>query len=140
MLISIPPVELVFYRTLLAALLLAVLLKVRGARFRLPGKITIGLLLTGILIGAHWITFFLSARVSNVSVSLVGFATIALWTSLLEPMILGKKFQWYQMLLGLLTILGLYVIFSFEFTYTWGLVLGIVSAFLGALFTVLNGK
>jgi len=140
MLISIPPVELVFYRTLLAAMLLAILLRFRGARFQLPGKITISLLLTGVLIGAHWITFFLSARVSNVSVSLVGFATIALWTSLLEPLLLNKQFQWHQVVLGLLTVLGLYVIFTFEFTYTWGLILGIVSAFLGALFTVLNAR
>jgi drug/metabolite transporter (DMT)-like permease len=37
-------------------------------------------------------------------------------------------------------IMGLYVIFRFEFEYAWGLTLGVISAFLGSLFTVLNGK
>ncbi|GJM27571.1 MAG: permease [Cyclobacteriaceae bacterium] len=139
-LITIPPVELVFYRTVLSAALLGIVLIARGTSFRLGLQTIIAIVLTGILIGAHWITFFLSARVSNVSVSLVGFATIALWTSLLEPIILRKKFRWYQVMLGFLTLFGLYVIFQFEFQFAWGLTLGIISAFLGSLFTVLNGK
>ena len=139
-LISIPPVELVFYRTLLAAALLALLLLIRGTSFKLGRKSIFSILLAGVLIGAHWITFFWSARVSNVSVSLAGFATIALWTSILEPIILKKRLQWYELFLGLAMILGLYIIFRFEFDYAWGLTLGILSAFLGALFTVLNAK
>jgi len=139
-LISIPPVELVFYRTLLAAVMLGLLLKIRGTGFRLSRTPVFYILLTGTLIGAHWITFFLSARVANVSVSLAGFATIALWTSILEPLVLKKQFRWYELFLGLVTLLGLYVIFRFEFQYAWGLTLGVISAFLGSLFTVLNGK
>lgn len=139
-LISIPVVELVFYRTLFATALLGLLLWFRGTSFKLGRYPTAHILLVGILIGAHWITFFLAARISNVSVCLAGFSTIALWTSILEPMILSKRFQWYEVLLGLITILGLYVIFRFEFEYAWGLILGVISAFLGALFTVLNGR
>jgi drug/metabolite transporter (DMT)-like permease len=139
-LISIPPVELVFYRTLLAAAMLGLLMKIRGTGFRLGRTPLLYILLAGVLIGAHWITFFLSARVANVSVSLAGFATIALWTSILEPVILKKRFYWYELFLGLLMIMGLYVIFRFEFEYAWGLTLGVISAFLGSLFTVLNGK
>ena len=139
-LISIPPVELVFYRTFLAAVMLALLLLIRGTSFRLGKRSIFYILLAGVLIGAHWITFFWSARVANVSVSLAGFATIALWTSILEPLILKKRLQWYELVLGLVMILGLYVIFRFEFDYAWGLTLAIFSAFLGALFTVLNAK
>ena len=140
MLITIPPVELVFYRTFLSAFFLALLLITRGTSFKLGNKSILHILLTGVLIGAHWITFFQSARVSNVSVSLAGFATIALWTSILEPLILAKKFQWYELLLGLVIVIGLYIIFQFEFQHAWGLTLGVISAFLGALFTVLNGR
>jgi len=139
-LISIPVVELVFYRTLLATALLGLLLWFRGISFKLGRIPTVHILLVGILIGAHWITFFLAARISNVSVCLAGFSTIALWTSILEPMILTKRFQWYEVLLGLITILGLYVIFRFEFEYARGLILAVISAILGALFTVLNGR
>ena len=139
-LISIPAVELVFYRTLISAVLLGFLLWFRGIGFKLGRLPTVHILLVGILIGAHWITFFLAARISNISVCLAGFATIALWTSILEPLILSKRFQRYELLLGLIMILGLYVIFRFEFEYAWGLTLGVISAFLGSLFTVLNAR
>lgn len=139
-LITIPPIELVFYRTLLAAAFLGLVLWARGTSFNIGRKSILYILLAGVIIGAHWITFFWSARVANVSVSLAGFATIALWTSILEPLILNKRFHWYELFLGLVMILGLYLIFRFEFEYAWGLTLGVISAFLGSLFTVLNGK
>ena len=43
-------------------------------------------------------------------------------------------------MLGLIVILGLYIIFRFEFAYAWGLTLAVISAFLVAVFTVLNRK
>ena len=139
-LISIPPVELVFYRTFLSALFLVVIIKVRGTGFNVGYQAMGYLLMAGVLVAAHWITFFWSARVANVSVSLAGFATVALWTSILEPILLKEKFYWYELVLGLLVILGLYIIFRFEFAYAWGLTLAVISAFLVAVFTVLNRK
>ena len=139
-LISIPPVELVFYRTFLSAIFLVIIIKIRGTGFDLSRQSIGYLLMAGVLVAAHWITFFWSARVANVSVSLAGFATIALWTSILEPILLKKKFHWYELVLGLVVILGLYVIFRFEFAYAWGLTLAVISALLVAVFTVLNRK
>lgn len=139
-LITIPPVELVFYRTFLSALFLVVIIKVRGTGFNLGYQAMGYLLLAGVLVASHWITFFWSARVANVSVSLAGFATVALWTSILEPILLKEKFYWYELVLGLMVILGLYIIFRFEFAYAWGLTLAVISAFLVAVFTVLNRK
>ncbi len=139
-LITIPPVELVFYRVLLSSVLLAIWLGWKKETFQVPFATLWQLLGNGVLIAGHWVTFFASARVSNVSISLAGFATIALWTSLLEPLILKRKFRWYEFFLGLVIIAGLYIIFRFQIDHAWGLCLGIISAFLGALFTVLNGK
>ncbi|MDH3709625.1 MAG: DMT family transporter [Cyclobacteriaceae bacterium] len=139
-LITIPPVELVFYRVLLSSVLLAIWLGWKKESFRVQGSTLWQLLGNGVLIAGHWVTFFASARVSNVSISLAGFATIALWTSLLEPLILKRRFRWYEFLLGLVIIAGLYIIFRFQIDHAWGLCLGIISAFLGALFTVFNGK
>jgi drug/metabolite transporter (DMT)-like permease len=42
--------------------------------------------------------------------------------------------------LGLLVITGLYIIFSFDFQYKLGLVLGIAAGFSSALFSVFNAK
>jgi len=109
-LISVPPVELVFWRTLLAAAGLAGLLAVRQQPWRLPVGAILRLLGVGALVAAHWIMFFLAARLSSVSVCLAGMATLALWTSLLEPLLLWRRVRFYEVGLGMLTMIGLYVV------------------------------
>ena len=139
-LISIPAVEMVFYRTLLAAAGLYVLLRYRGLQLW-SGKGPMGsMLLTGILIAAHWILFFAAARVSSVSICLAGMATGSLWTSILEPLVMRRPFKWYELFLGGVVILGLYVIFRFEFDHALGLSMAIASAFLSSAFTVINSR
>jgi len=140
LLITIPPVELVLYRTLFASLGLAVVLFFYRITFRIGKHGIWTLLLTGILIAGHWLLFFGSARVSNASVCLAGMATTSFWTSLLEPLILKKRVKWYEVFLGLFVIVGLYIIFHFEFDHALGLAMGIMSAMLAALFTVLNAR
>jgi drug/metabolite transporter (DMT)-like permease len=139
-LISVPPVELVFWRTLLAASGLAVLLVARRQPWRVAGREALKMLGIGTLVAAHWITFFLAARLSSVSVCLAGLATLALWTSLLEPLVLWRRVRLYEVGLGLLTMVGLYLVSQAELDQMAGLLVAIVSAGLSALFSVLNSK
>lgn len=139
-LISIPAVEIVFYRTLLATTALGVLLYARKRAFRI-GKGPVGkMLLTGSLIAGHWILFFAAARVATVSVCLAGMATATLWTSIIEPLVVKRGIKIYEVFLGLVIISGLYVIFRFEFNHAVGLAMAIASAFLSSCFTVINGE
>ncbi|MGD1958063.1 MAG: DMT family transporter [Fulvivirga sp.] len=140
LLISIPSVELVFWRTLLAAIGLGLLLLFRKRNFRLGYKETLKIMATGVLISSHWILFFASARVSTASVCLAGMATCSLWTSFLEPVMNNRKVKLFEVGLGLLVIIGLYIIFRFEFNYALGLFMALASAFLASLFTVINGQ
>ncbi len=140
LLISIPAVELVFYRTLLAGLLLAVVIKVRGKNYALPAGHLAALLGTGVLISAHWILFFAAARVANASVCLAGMATCSLWTALLEPLSSRKPVRLLEIFLGLLVVVGLYVIFHFEFDHALGLTLAVASAMLASVFTIINSR
>jgi drug/metabolite transporter (DMT)-like permease len=139
-LISVPPVELVFWRTLLASTGLAVLLLARKQPWRIPVGEAVRLLGVGVLVAAHWITFFLAARLSSVSVCLAGMATLALWTSFLEPLLLWRRIRLYEVGLGLLTMVGLYLVSQAEFDQMAGLLVAILSAGLSALFSVLNVK
>ena len=139
-LISIPAVEIVFHRTLMASLALGALLLVRKRNFRLGKGPILKMLLTGALIAGHWILFFAAARVATVSVCLAGMATATLWTSILEPIATKRAIKGYEVVLGLVIILGLYVIFRFEFNHALGLSMAIASAFLASCFTVINGE
>lgn len=95
----------------------------------------------GVLVALHWLTFYGSIKVGNsASVTLACLATSALFTSILEPVITRSKFQWVELLLGLLVILGIYFLSGVGESYHWAIVIGITSAFLASLFSTLNKK
>ncbi len=139
-LITIPSVEMVFYRTLLAAIGMGAVIVLMRGTFKVETTVLIKLLATGFIVAIHWLTFFESGRVSNPSTSLVGFATCSFWAALIEPLAKGKKIQPLEIGLGLLVVFGLYIIFSFGFQYPMGLFLGILSGLTAALFSVINSK
>ena len=141
LLIKIPSVEVVFYRTLIASLGLFVVLKFWKRPLRINSSKNIWIILgTGGLIAAHWILFFLSARISNASVCLAGMATCSLWTSLIEPISQGRKIKGFEVLLSIIAFIGIGVIFNVEFEYLLGLLTAVLSAFIASVFTVINGR
>jgi len=139
-LVSIPAVEMVFYRTLLAALGMGVVILVLRGSFKVSNSDLIKMLLTGVIVASHWLTFFISGRISNPSTSLVGFATCSLWAAFIEPMVKKNKIQGVEVGLGFVVIIGLYLIFSFDFQYPMGLFLGILSGLTCAMFAVINSQ
>ncbi|MES2332878.1 MAG: EamA family transporter [Bacteroidota bacterium] len=94
----------------------------------------------GMLIALHWVCFYASIKIANVSIGLICFASVGLFTAVLEPLMTGKKFSWSEIGLGLISLLGIYLIFHFDTRYRTGIIFGIASAVLGALFSVLNKK
>jgi len=100
----------------------------------------IKLTLIGFIIAGHWILFFAAAKVSTASVCLAGLSTATLGTRFLEPLFFRKRIKFYEVLLGLGIIGGLYIIFRFEFDHKLGLFMAVASAFLAADLSVINGK
>lgn len=139
-LISLEAIPLVWYRMLLATTIIFLFLKFRRENLKFSLKTLSGFALAGIIIAVHWLTFFGAIKASNVSVTLAVLSTGAFFASLLEPLLYGRKIIFYEVLFGLLVIGGLYVIFNVEGTYTLGIILALISAFLSALFSVINGK
>jgi drug/metabolite transporter (DMT)-like permease len=140
LLVKIPAIEMVIFRTLIATLGMGTLIILVKQSFHVPARQLTYVIVTGFIVAAHWITFFASARVSNASVSLVGIATGSLWAAFIEPIMTKRSIKGYEVVLGLLVIVGLYVIFSFDFQYPLGLTLGILSGFLSALFFSINSR
>lgn len=138
-LISIDAVPLVWYRMLLAVVFILLYFLVTKKNFKIDKKSLVKFLFTGTLIALHWITFFKAIKVSNVSIALVTMSTGAFFTSLVEPLFFKRKIKSIEIVLGLLVIAGLYIIFNFETQYYLGIIYALISAFLAALFSVLNG-
>lgn len=139
-LVTVTPVELVWYRSIFAALGMGLVIYFTRGTFSVSRADFARLLAIGAVVALHWIAFFGSARVSNVSVSLVGFATNSLWAALLDPWFNRSRIKKYEVLLGTVVIIGLYIIFSFDFEYRAGLMLGILAGFTSALFSVFNAR
>lgn len=139
-LVSIPSVEMVFYRTLLAALGMAALILVVRGSFKVSNSDLIKVVLTGFIVAIHWLTFFGAGRIANPSTSLVGFATCSFWAALIEPLAKRKKIQLLEIGLGVVVIVGLSIIFAGDFQYPLGLFLGIISGLTAAIFSVINAR
>ena len=139
-LISIQAVALVWYRVLIALISLFLYFKFNRTSLLLNKKIFIQLLLTGALVGAHWILFFLSIKLSTVSVTLVCLSSLTLFTAIFEPLINKKKISKLEIIAGLLIITGILIIFKFETKYTKGIIVGLSSAMLASLFSIINSR
>lgn len=139
-LITLPSTTIVWYRMLIAVVALLGYYFIRPFPLKIEPQKLIRLFGTGLVVALHWIFFFESIKVSNVSVALTTLASTTLFTSLLEPIFFKKKIVIYEMLLGLIVIAGLAMIFNFESQYTLGIIFALISAFGAAMFTVLNGK
>ncbi|SEA69572.1 DMT family transporter [Bizionia paragorgiae] len=139
-LITIEAVSLVWYRMLIASILMFIYIKIAKINIKVAPKELYKLAGAGVVIALHWITFFGAINVSNVSIALAMFSTGAFFASLLEPLIYKRKVIWYEIIFGCLVIMGVYILMQGEIRYVNGIVLGILSAFLSSLFAVLNGK
>jgi drug/metabolite transporter (DMT)-like permease len=139
-LVQIPSVEMVFYRTLLAAIGMGFWIIVSRGSFKVTAPDVLKLFFTGLIIAIHWLSFFGSGRISNPSTSLVGFATCSLWAAFIEPIVKGRKIRALEIGLGLVVVVGLVIIFSFNFKYQLGLFLAVISGFTAALFGVINSR
>ena len=138
---SIHTLGLVFFRTFLAMTGFYIYFKFRGLSTEIDRKGKFQLLATGgIVIALHWFTFFYAAKIANISICLAGIATTSLWTSIIEPFMNKTRIKPLEIVLGMVVILGLYLIFLFEFNHIWGIILGVTSGFLGAIFSILNGQ
>jgi drug/metabolite transporter (DMT)-like permease len=91
----------------------------------------------GLVSALHWVTFYGSIKYANVSVALVCFSATGFFTALLEPLIHRKKINLVEILLGLIVILGIYIIFHFDPRYKTGIILGVICAVLLAFVMVI---
>lgn len=131
---------LVWYRIMLTVVTLFIWLSYKKKITKISPATVWKLLGIGILIALHWVCFYGSIKIANVSIGLICFASVGLFTALLEPWVTGKPFSLSEVGLGMISLLGIYLIFHFDSRYRTGILVGILSALLGALFSVLNKK
>ncbi len=139
-LISIGSIALVWYRMLIAGILMFLYIKVIKLNIKVDLKTKLKFFGAGIIIALHWITFFEAINQSNVSITLAMFSTGAFFASFIEPLIYRRKIIWYEIVFGVIVIIGVFLITQSEIKYINGILLGISSALFSTLFAVINGR
>ncbi len=139
-LISINESLLVWYRMFFSAIILFLISLFTKKIRRLELIQRIQLMGIGTVVALHWVFFYGSIKYSNVSVGLVCLSAVGFFSAFLDPLFTKRRLDYVEVLLGIIVMMGIFLIFHFDRTYTKGILFGMVSSLLAALFPVLNKK
>lgn len=142
--IPLSATDITFGRSLFACISLFLFVKLSGNNWRLRnGRDQLVAVLLGIIMAAHWITYFAAMQYSSVSVGMIALFTFPVITVLLEPFFERITLVWQDIASALVVLLGIYLIVpdvSFNNDISIGVALGIFSAFLYAIRNLVHRK
>lgn len=137
-LISLNEVMIVWYRMLFAFLFFAIMLVFMKKKPIENYKDALKISGLGALLTVHLIFFFGSMKYATLSIGVVCYSLVGFFTVLLEPLILKTKFSFIELFYSLIAVLGIGLIFNFDTSYRFGILLGVISSALFALYTLYN--
>ncbi len=138
-LIQLPGLHIVWYRLLLTCISLFVFPGLVAKMRQIPRKDWVKIGGIGIVVIVHWVGFYEAIKYSNASITVSCLATMALFTAFLEPLYFKRPIKLSEVIVGLVVIGGFLLMFGFVGDqYGLGMIIALVSAFLGALFVILN--
>ena len=131
--IAMPSEVIVWFRSAFAMVFLYAFVRFKKIDLKLKSKKhIIPFVISGLFMAGHWITYFYALKLSNVALGMLSLYTFPVMTALLEPLFLKVKFSPIHIFLGLLVLLGIYILAP-EFTLGNSQVQGILFGLLSAL-------
>src|SRR5688572_26098681 len=109
-LITLPALAIVWWRMVLVCVAMLLIAHFwRGLRSLSPRLIAIyaGI---GLVVALHWLTFYGSIKLSNASVAATCMALTPVFISFVEPLLVKKRFEWRELLLGLAVLPGIVLV------------------------------
>ena len=138
-LISLPALPLVWWRMMLVAVILAFVPRVWRAIRSMRPRLLAAYAATGVVIALHWLTFYGSIKLANASVGATCMAMAPVFLALIEPLIVGRRFDARELLLGAAMIPGvMLVVGGVPSGMRLGIAVGALSALLVSIFSTLN--
>lgn len=142
--IDMPTPVIIWWRSILGGLFLFVFCFYKKYPIKLKyKKDMLPIFISALLMGGHWITYFYALKLSNVAIGMLSLFAYPIITALIEPVFINIKFDPIYILLGLMVLLGIYILapeFNLESTHVQGVLFGLLSAFLYAIRNILSKK
>ena len=139
--IELSPFLIIFLRSFIAIWALLIFCKIKGLKLNFSNKKDLlKVLFAGILMCAHWLTYFQSLKLSSVAIGMLSIYTYPVITTFLEPLIRKTGFNKMHLFLGILVLFGVYFLvpeFSLDNQQTIAVCFGVGSAFLYSLRNIL---
>ena len=139
---SVGPAVIVFGRAAFAVLALAVFAGfARQGWQHLQGRDWRQLVLAGVLLAGHWVSFFIAVKVAGVAIATLGFASFPAFTVILEGLLFRERIRRNEIVLVLLVSVGLVLVtpaFDLASQATSGLLWALLSGLLFAVLSLLN--
>ena len=113
----------------------------RSGWYRLTLHDARNLLLSGLLLAGHWVSFFVSVKIAGVAIATLGFASFPAFTVILEGLIFRERIRLNEMVLVVLVSVGLILVtpsFDLASQATEGLLWAVGSGLLFSLLSLNN--
>ncbi len=134
----------IWFRCFVAGLALFAFCRFKGLSLNIKSKKdAASLIISGLFLGAHWLTYFYALKLSNVAIGMLSLFTFPIITAFLEPLFIKTKFDRMYIVLGLMVLLGIYSLapeFNIQSSHVKGLVFGLISAVFYAMRNILSKK
>lgn len=135
--IALPAETIIFCRACLASVFMFLFCRIKNIDLRVKSKKDfISFVISGFFMAAHWVTYFIALKMSNVALGMLSIYTFPVITAFLEPLFSKQKINPIHVFLAILVLIGVYILvpdFSLENDQLKGILFGILSAFCYAI-------
>jgi len=142
--ISMPPPVTIWFRCLFAAIILGIYIWYKKIDLKINRKKDwVTIILSGLLFGAHWVTYFYALKLSNVAIGMLSLFTYPVITAVLEPLFFKTNLNVKHVLLGIIVLIGIYFLspeFNLENNHTKGVLFGLISSVFYSIRNILMKK
>ncbi|WHZ18749.1 MAG: Permease of the drug/metabolite transporter (DMT) superfamily [Rhodanobacteraceae bacterium] len=140
-LITLTALQLVWWRMLLVTLALLLVPKVWRELRVMPMRRIAAYAGIGALVALHWLTFYSAVKLANASVAATCIALAPVFLAIIEPLVVGRRFDPRELLLGAAVVPGVaLVVGGVPAGMRLGVAVGVLSAVLCAVFGAFNKR
>ncbi|MCG7530450.1 DMT family transporter [Psychrobium sp. MM17-31] len=137
-------VDITLFRTAIAAISLALMIKWQGDNLSLNSATDYKVAaLLGVTVCLHWVTYFYGLQLAGVAIGMLAFFCYPVVTVFLEPLFSGAKPQQRDVICAIVVFVGVYLLvpeLTLQNNTTLGVVFGVISGVLFAIRNVLHKR